>query len=317
MCRPVQLSAAPLNLPDLPDGFEWIRGRRGVIACRAVERDALEAAGFGPDGTRSGRSAESLAQAEESGREPLGLLNVQGVECLVRRFTHGGLARAVTGARFSDPARPFAELLLSERLRTLGIPTPRVVAARAVGVRPLGYELTVVTERLQGVRDLGWMLGDVRRGGTSKRDLQRAIGAAGKLIGDLHRVGFLHADLQPANLLVDRADFNAPATAIDLDRSRFVEPSGALAPLPHTLACKNLGRLWRHVERREREHGAVLSRADRVRFLTAYGVARADLRGISLAIEEAAESKGIGHRLGWWLERVLGRGADRRAAASS
>ncbi len=305
-----------MKLPDLPAGYGFVRGERGTIACRPSDVDALEAGGFRPDGTRTGRHAESWTQAEEAGREPLGLLDIGGVPCLARRFTHGGLARALTGARFRDPARPFVELLLSERLRALGIPTPRVVAARAVRVSPIGYELTLVTERKDGVRDLGWMLGDVRRGGTQKRDLQKALSAAAQLIGGLHRVGFLHADLQPANLLIEREDPSAPATAIDLDRSRFVHESTTSQRLPSHLALKNLGRLWRHVERREREHGAVLSRTDRVRFLQAYGTPRESLKDLAQSIEVAAESKGLGHRLGWWLERAVGRGPDKRAAAS-
>lgn len=295
------------DLPELPSGFELVQGQRGIIGCRAADRDGLLASGFLPDGTRA---SEVLPEAEESGREPLRLLQVNGTTCLARRFTHGGLARAVTGARFQDPARPFHELLLSEQLRSHGIRTPRVVAARSVRVRPLGYELTVVTERLDGVQDLGWLLGEVRRGAAPPRRLQRGLVAAGALIRSLHGVGFVHADLQPANLMVDREDPGAPATAIDLDRSRFA----AQGPLPLALAQKNLGRLWRHVARREREHGAVLSRSDRVRFLLSYGVAREELGSFAAAVEAAAESKGLGHRLGWWLEKRFGRGVDRRAA---
>lgn len=295
------------DLPELPPGYEFVRGRRGIIGCRAADMEGLLAAGFQPDGTRK---SESLPDAAEAGREPLGLLEVNGTACLARRFTHGGLARALTGARFKDPARPFAELLLSERLRSLGIRTPRVVAARAVRSSPVGYELTLVTERAPGVQDLGWLLGEVRRGGAPARRLQRALGAVGELIGELHRVGFVHADLQPANLLVDAKDPGAPAATIDLDRSRFVGDG----PLTAVLAQANLGRLWRHVARREREHGAVLSRTDRLRFLVAYGVPRAELAAFSAAVEAAAKSKGLGHRLGWWLETRLGRGLDRRAA---
>lgn len=304
-----------MKLPTLPDGYVLVRGQRGAIGCRAADQETLSKAGFGPDGTRG---AESLADAEESGREPLGLLDIGGVTCLARRFTHGGLARVLTGARFKDPARPFVELALSERLRSFGIRTPRVMAARAVRMAPAGFELTVVTERQQGVRDLGWYLGETRRGETSHRSLQRALEAAGRLVADLHRVGFLHADLQPANILIDREDPSAPATAIDLDRSCFVPAHGGVVePLPEPLALKNLGRFWRHVARREAEYGAVLSRFDRVRCLRAYGVPRGDLARISAAIELAAISRGLGHRLGWWMERHLGRGSDRRAAAST
>ena len=294
------------GLPELPTEFEWVRGRRGISGCRAADVEGLSAAGFEPDGTRA---SERLPDAEEAGREPLGLIQVHGASCLARRFTHGGLARAVTGARFKDPARPFHELLLSERLRSLGIRTPRVVAARAVRVRPAGYELTLVTERMAGVQDMGWLLGEVRRGQAPASQLKLALRASGELIGDLHRVGFIHADLQPANLLLELEKPESPAAAIDLDRSRF-ESEG---PLTRALAENNLGRLWRHVARREREHGAVLSRADQVRFLLSYGVPRAELGAWGAAIEAAAQSKGLGHRLGWWLEKRVGRRVDRRA----
>ncbi|MEM8711676.1 MAG: lipopolysaccharide kinase InaA family protein [Planctomycetota bacterium] len=312
------------GIPELPTGFTLVEGERGVLACRPAEREALAAAGFSPDGTRRGASAEHLPDARESGREPLGMLEVDGVSCLARRFTHGGLARALTGARFSDPGRPFAELALSERLRTLGIATPRVVAARAVSVKPFGFELTLVTERVDGVRDMGWILGEVRSGRRSRAELRDALIACGRLIGALHRVGFLHADLQPANLLVRSAVDGgaAEAIAIDLDRSRFVWGEGAEAqPLPAQLARKNLGRLWRHVRRRETEYGAVLSRVDRARFLRAYlrtqGTKPADMAELSRAIDEAASRGGVGHRIGWWLERLFGRGNDRRASAQS
>ena len=86
------------------------------------------------------------------------------------------------------------------------------------------------------------------------------------------------------------------------------------APLPLALAQKNLGRLWRHVAKRERDHGAVLSRTDRLRFLLSYGVPRDELSQFAAAVEAAAELEGLGHRFGWWLERRLGRGVDHRAA---
>ena len=293
------------RLGPLPADFVFVEGRRGALACRGSDRDALLRAGFSPDGRRD---EERIPDAEESGREPLGRLVVDGTDALVRRFTHGGLARAITGRRFKDPARPFEELRLSERLRGLGIRTPRVIAARAVRAAGPGFELSLVIERVDGTIDVGRLMGDVRAGRAPKGALRRAVADSGLLVGSLHRAGFLHADLQPANLLVTRAGTRG-AIVLDLDRSRFA----AQGPLPGDLALANLARLWRHVRRREQRYGAVLTSGDRALFLESYGVARGGSADLASRIDRAADRGGLAHRLGWWLESRVGRGEDARA----
>lgn len=304
---PLRAVEESLELPP-GDAFVALRGRRGLMVCRASLQGALEQAGFGPDGRRG---EERLPDAAEAGREPLGRLQLGDVAALVRRFTHGGLLRAVTGTRFRDPGRPFEELRLSERLRDLGIPTPRVLAARAVRARGFGYELALVTERLEGTRDIGHLIGDVRRGEAPVGALRRAVRDAGALVGRLHDVGFLHADLQPANLLVHRAPRTRGAIALDLDGSAFHE-----APLAADLRLGNLARLWRHVKRREREHGAVLSPADLALFLVGYGTPAREIPDLMTRIDGRSERGGLAHRVGWWAERLLGRGVDQRAAGT-
>ncbi|MEE2941040.1 MAG: lipopolysaccharide kinase InaA family protein [Planctomycetota bacterium] len=293
------------RLGPLPADFVFVEGQRGALACRGSDREALRRAGFTPDGRRD---EERLADAEESGREALGRLVVGGTEALVRRFTHGGLARAVTGRRFKDPARPFEELRLSEQLRALGVPTPRVIAARAVRAAGPGFELSLVIERVHGTIDIGRLMGDVRAGRAPKSALRRAVVDAGALVGRRHGAGFLHADLQPANLLVERSGARG-AIVLDLDRSRFTSQG----PLPDELVVVNLARLWRHVRRREQRYGEVLTPGDRALFLASYGVARGDVEDLAARIDLAADRAGIAHRLGWWLESRVGRGEDARA----
>ncbi len=300
------------RLPALPDGFKVVEGERGVIACRAAQLEALLAAGFSPDGRHRARGASEMEDAAEAGREPLGKLEVGGVPCLARRFSHGGLARAITGRRFRDPSRPFNELILSEALREAGVPTPRVLAARAVPVFPFGYELTLVTERLGGTLDLGHLLGAVRRGERGAGDLRRALDSAGALVQLVHDAGCLHADLQPANILLHEGCW-AEAWILDLDRSRIQGAGG----LPEAARIRNLARLWRHVARRERDHGPVVGAGGALRFLRAYGVGSSDLRRWLDEIREGAREGGLLHGAGWWLERTFGRSVDARAAASS
>lgn len=294
------------RLGPLPDGYVLVEGARGALACPREITDDLAAAGFTPDARRGD---ERLPDAEESGREPLGKLRVGGVDALVRRFSHGGLARAVTGRRFRDPARPFEELRLSERLRGLGIATPKVLAARAVRAGGYGFELSLVTERLAGTVDVGRLLGQVRSREVPKAVLRRAIADAGALVGALHAEGFVHADLQPANLLV-RPEGARGALALDLDRSTF-EGSG---PLSRDRSLRNLARLWRHVRRREERYGAVLTPGDLALFLDRFGASPSERGSTAAEIDRRAGEGGGWHRLGWALERTFGRRHDARAA---
>lgn len=304
------------RLPALPEGYGLVRAGRGALAVLEELRESVERAGFSADARFDD---ERLPDAEESGREALGRLSVGGRDALVRRFTHGGLARRLTGRVFRDPSRPFRELRASEALRAHGVETPRVLAARAVGVLG-GFELALVTRRLAGTRDLGRLLGDVRAGRAPKAVLRRALVDAARLVAELHAIGFVHADLQPANLLV-REDGPRGAIAIDLDRSYFVTTGGASdvsgsppRPLDRARAEANLARLWRHVRRREQEYGAVLRPADLALFLSRYGVPRGELAAAMARIDAGADRRGALHRIGWWLERAFGRREDARAA---
>jgi hypothetical protein len=174
----------------------------------------------------------------------------------------------------------------------------------------MGFELTLVTERIPGAMDLGHLLGAVRRGERRAGDLRRAIDAAGRLVRRLHDAGCVHADLQPANILHMESRWEE-AWILDLDRSRLLGEGG----LPEATRVRNLGRLWRHVVRREREYGPVVGWRGALRFLRAYGVDRAERRRFMGAVERSADDRGPLHRFGWWLERTFGRSVDSRAAA--
>ena len=144
-------------------------------------------------------------------------------------------------------------------------------------------------------------------GATDKsQNCDERCGARGDLVRALHEVGFEHADLQPANILLARG----VAFALDLDRSCF----RGTGPLGDERANANIGRLWRHVARREREYGPILTDVDLAVFLRAYGIARDAIPARMAAIDEQSRNGAGLHRLGWWLERVSGGRRDARAA---
>jgi hypothetical protein len=294
------------RLSGLPAGFEVLRGVRGVLAVRCECRAEIARAGFGPD------EDGALARSALAGRAALRELALASGTLLVRRFRHGGLLRAVRGNRFGDPERVFRELELSEALRAAGIETPPVVAARARRATGGGFELDLLTRRVEGALDGLRALQRTAQltGGAALR--ARLFAESGRFVARLHLAGLFHADLTPRNLLVDEAVFSgAPARfhVLDLDRSR-------LAPaLSERERVANLARLARFLLRRRGRGECSFGSADLVRFLRGY----ADGSGGAYELERTG--RGVArrlrrsawiHRLGWRLEERAGAGPEAR-----
>ncbi len=286
-------------LRELPPDIRVVSSRRGALAVRAELAPAFLAAGFEPNG------APRLDASELVGKRQLEELSAGEERFVVRRFRHGGLLRWLTRARFLDPERPFRELLLQRGLQRHGVRSPEVVAARALRARLGGWTLLVASRRLEGSLDLGAVLAQRAARDLESAAWKRLLAATGSLVAQLHAIGFLHADLTPRNLAVvlESLTHDRPRLwVLDLDRSRFAAPLGERA------RRDNLRRLYRHLERLGGEHGLRLGSRDLARFLSAYQPVRearhADWRAIS-----AAHLRGWRlHTLGWYVERLLGRG---------
>jgi len=272
---------------------------RGWLAAREDLADSLLAAGMGPDGE------PRLERIDLIGKRPLEGMAIEGEELVVRRYHHGGLLRWLTREVFRSPRRPFVELCLQHELERHGIHSPEVVAARAVRAWPLGWRLAVATRRVPDALDLGQALGLKRRGELAVPQWRRLVQAAGALVASLHQAGFLHADLTPRNLLVERASLAGEAPklwVLDLDRSRW------LTSLSWPQRVMNVQRLARHMVRMEREHGLAVSRPDAMRFLRAWEGDRSLRHAAWRAIASRTLWTGPVHALGWRLELWLGRG---------
>ena len=100
---------SPSDAPDLPAGWERVRGPSGAwLAGRTDVLRDLEATGFGPD------ADGPLAQERLGGRGTLGALRTEHFELLVRRYRRGALLGSARGERFADARRALAEASFSE-----------------------------------------------------------------------------------------------------------------------------------------------------------------------------------------------------------
>ena len=258
----------------------------------------LEATGFGPD------TDGPVEPAPLAGRGEMFVLDVDGASVVMRRYHRGGMMRYV-GAGFRSPLRPFRELALSERLRAAGVRTPQVVFARS---RPRdggrGWICELGTVRIDSAIDLGVWLEAVRAGDVPDRERRGVLRAAGELVAELHRVGFLHADLQPQNLLLEERTRGSEAArlwVIDLDRSRFVESPSEGSVI------RNLARLWRAVRKREARGAPFVRRTDCARFLRAHAAhVGSSWKRRWRRIERIQARGALLHGLGRALERRAG-----------
>jgi hypothetical protein len=271
----------------LAERFDFESSELGLVALRRDAREMLDAVGFKLD------SDGAAVASELGGRNALLALRWGADEFLLRRFTHGGLLRWLTGRRFLDPERPFVEALLSEQLAAAGISTPEVVAARAVRAGAGAWKLDLVTRRVAGGVDLAAEL-ERTDAGARRAHLLTAFGA---WLRRLHDTGFLHADLHPKNVLVTVDHSSATAVelwVLDLDRSVLRRELGARE------RTGNLARLVRYVWRRRQRLGLRLH--DLARVLAAYEPRREVRREVWRAVSERTRSTLLLHRAGWWLE---------------
>jgi tRNA A-37 threonylcarbamoyl transferase component Bud32 len=283
-------------LAELPERFVARDSGDVVFAVRRDAESALGAAGYDAAGARGAR------EVDLGGRKPMLALDTPLGELLVRRYSHGGLLRWLTGARFLDAERPFREIVHAERLRANGVAAPEVLAARARRLAGGGWELELVTRRIAGATDLAAWIERASRGELGPRERTRLYSAAGRAVARLHELGFVHADLHPRNLLVDATGDAPRITVIDLDRSTWRER------LEEAERLANLERMFRYVARRCASGAWRASASDFRRFLAGYDPSGASWKRDWRAIAASHRSSRARHAAGWALERrVAGR----------
>jgi 3-deoxy-D-manno-octulosonic acid kinase len=164
-----------------------------------------------------------------------------GGDVLLRAYHHGGFFRRVTGkCFFTWPARPFRELVITEKVRQRGIPTLDILAAFVERSWGPFYHGWLVTRELGGAEDL-WM---VLRKGLYTGDGRSLLQAVARGIRQMHLHGVYHADLNLKNILVRRENRGISVYVIDFDKARLY-PGG----VPLEQANRNLNRLLRSVRK--------------------------------------------------------------------
>ena len=249
-----------MNDPDLP-GYETLRSgprlwrvRPGLAPALAASPAAALLEGDPPEPGPPG-----------AGRSAAMTLVLAGRPAWAKRGVHGGLARGLLGGMFWRDHRARRVIEAAERLRAAGVPTPGVLAAgwRTIAGPISAYVL--VTEAVPGGTSLQAFLG----GQPLARRRRRLARAAGRTVRALHDAGFVHADLNLANLVAARGGEpdgpggESQVFVIDLDGGVFRRQVG-LGP-----RRRNLVRLLRSHEKWIAP-SSPLDRRDALAFLHGY-----------------------------------------------
>lgn len=245
---------------ELPSGFKVVRGPRRELM---LVRDDF-AAFIGVDAfTRE--AAPEQSRSPFRGREQLRLLEFKnGESALIRRYTHGGVVRLVTGrVFFTWPPRPFRELRVMEEARHRGVPTVEAISACVERVCGPFYHGWLATRRLNEAFDLWHALeqGIFRDLGGER--ILRAVAASIRL---LHHSGVYHGDLNLKNILVRLEGADVRSYLIDFDKARLYSRS-----LSAAMAQRNLDRLRRSILKLD-PGGKYLSEREWQLFLSFYRV---------------------------------------------
>lgn len=230
-------------------------------------------------------------QSHLMGRGEVLLIKEKGGEAAVRKYRHGGLLRRLTGDLFCFGARPFQEVVVTERVKSAGVTTLQILAAimeRGWGGWYRGY---LITRYLPAAVDLIRYLDQQK--GTRRREV---IEQAGEAVKKMHGAGVYHADLHLKNFLVEKKARGV--LLIDFDKSM------AYTHLTPSRRMKNLKRLDRSAEKLKR-HGLPLTRRDKEIFCRAYTSGDQEIRSYVKTYLKRYRWYKLLYRWGWWIARVF------------
>jgi len=215
---------------------------------------------------------------------------------ILRRYSHGGFLRFLNRDLFLFGARSFKELVLTEGIRSAGIPTIQPIGAIHQVIFWPFYRAYLLSLEISNAKDLIRYFQDNTPPYSAESLLhkRKTIKAVGVLLRQFHQSGFYHNDLQLKNLLV----VENKVLIIDFDRSY------RKTKLSRRDRIRNLLRLNRSVEKWKRS-GLPITRTDRWRFMKAY--AGEDYK-ILKAIRNVYWTHSVGlffHRIGWAIGKIV------------
>ncbi|MFV1467957.1 3-deoxy-D-manno-octulosonic acid kinase [Idiomarina sp. HD9-110m-PIT-SAG05] len=152
-----------------------------------------------------------------TGRATVWFIQQGDLGLLLRHYYRGGLVGKINKDRFlrepAEKSRAIHEFDLLCKLRDIGLPVPRPVAARMEKTGVFSYKADILVEVIPGAVDVYRLLREKQL----SAELWQKLGSA---IKQLHDTGVYHSDLNCHNLMLDDND---KAWIVDFDKCDFRE----------------------------------------------------------------------------------------------
>jgi Lipopolysaccharide kinase (Kdo/WaaP) family len=174
-----------------------------------------------------------------SGRGVTARFTLAGKAVVGKRALRGGLFGPLLGGLYLGSRRVLDQVRTSERLRSAGVATPEIVAAGSERVLGPLRAHAIVSHELAGARNLLELAEDA----PSPPLRRQLLAACAALVRRMHDAGFLHADLNVGNLVLERGGATPVLNVVDLDHGRFLN---SVSPRRR---FRNLARLLRSYEK--------------------------------------------------------------------
>ncbi len=169
-----------------------------------------------------------------AGRGQTLIVRDEDQEFVLRHYMRGGLVgrlvRDVYAWVSEERTRPFAEWRMLYKMREMGLPVPRPVAARYKRSGTF-YSADLLTERVPGIEPLSQRIAN----GRCSPEFWQSLGAG---LQRFHQKGVCHADLNAYNVQIGPKD---ELWLLDFDRGTIRKPG--------TWQANNLARLHRSLKK--------------------------------------------------------------------
>jgi serine/threonine protein kinase len=249
----------------VPPGYTIINDNASTVAVKKEYESPLMRLGISqPEhlfknnisvpGTSKGRGPVLSVPIEE----------MPGTRIMIRKYLRGGLVRFVNNDTFLGNQRPFNELYIGAEAYARDIPTAETLAAVSIKKTGPFYNGYLITKELTSCSDLPQYLKELSK--CSNIDFlekkEQVLVKTAEAIRHMHNKGFLHADLNMKNILINSL---TPENIfiIDWDKSVFKNS------LSESEKSSNIIRFCRSMEKLKQKEVPVTEK-DQKLFLTSY-----------------------------------------------
>jgi tRNA A-37 threonylcarbamoyl transferase component Bud32 len=248
-----------------PPGYTIIKENASTVAVKKEYEGPLMRLGISQPERLLKKGAS--VPGTSKGRGPVLSVPIEempGVRIMIRKYLRGGLVRFINNDTFLGNQRPFNELYIGAEAYAKDIPTAETLAAVSIKKTGPFYNGYLITKELTSCTDLPQYLKELSK--CSNIDFlekkEQVLVKTAETIRIMHDKGFLHADLNMKNILINSL---TPENIFIIDWDKSVLKNN----LTESERSSNIIRFCRSMEKLKQQ-GVPVAENDQELFLVSY-----------------------------------------------